>query len=87
MDVAPHPHIGLQTVTWLLEGEILRRVRDAQVMGAGAAARKGGRLWNTTNIAFPKLEAEALLLLLSLHLVLLGLSAGVHSPWPARPQP
>ncbi len=22
MDVAPHPHIGLQTVTWLLEGEI-----------------------------------------------------------------
>jgi redox-sensitive bicupin YhaK (pirin superfamily) len=23
MDVAPHPHMGLQTVTWLLEGEIL----------------------------------------------------------------
>jgi redox-sensitive bicupin YhaK (pirin superfamily) len=23
MDVAPHPHIGLQTVTWLLEGEVL----------------------------------------------------------------
>lgn len=23
MDVAPHPHIGLQTVTWLLEGETL----------------------------------------------------------------
>lgn len=23
MDVAPHPHIGLQTVTWLLEGEIV----------------------------------------------------------------
>jgi redox-sensitive bicupin YhaK (pirin superfamily) len=23
MDVAPHPHIGLQTVTWLLEGEII----------------------------------------------------------------
>ncbi len=22
MDVAPHPHMGLQTVTWLLEGEI-----------------------------------------------------------------
>ena len=21
MDVAPHPHIGLQTVTWLLDGE------------------------------------------------------------------
>ena len=23
MDVAPHPHIGLQTVTLLLEGEVL----------------------------------------------------------------
>src|SRR5688500_13062312 len=22
MDVAPHPHIGLQTVTWLYEGEV-----------------------------------------------------------------
>jgi quercetin 2,3-dioxygenase len=25
MDVAPHPHIGLQTVTWLLAGEVLHR--------------------------------------------------------------
>ena len=25
MDVAPHPHIGLQTVSWLLDGEILHR--------------------------------------------------------------
>ncbi|HVZ93911.1 MAG TPA: cysteine desulfurase family protein [Phycisphaerales bacterium] len=31
----------------------------------GCAAGGSGRLWNTTNIAFPKLEAEALLLLLS----------------------
>src|SRR5215510_14503145 len=23
MDVAPHPHIGLQTVSWLLDGEII----------------------------------------------------------------
>jgi quercetin 2,3-dioxygenase len=23
MDVAPHPHIGLQTVTWLLQGEVM----------------------------------------------------------------
>src|SRR2546428_4857967 len=23
MDVAPHPHIGLQTVSWLLSGEVL----------------------------------------------------------------
>ncbi|HET8648344.1 MAG TPA: pirin family protein [Vicinamibacteria bacterium] len=25
MDVPPHPHCGLQTVTWLLEGEVLHR--------------------------------------------------------------
>lgn len=25
LDVRPHPHIGLATVTWLLEGEILHR--------------------------------------------------------------
>lgn len=25
MEVAPHPHTGLQTVTWLLEGELLHR--------------------------------------------------------------
>lgn len=25
MDVAPHPHMGLQTVSWLLEGEVLHR--------------------------------------------------------------
>src|SRR5437016_8077873 len=25
LDVAPHPHIGLQTVTWLLAGEALHR--------------------------------------------------------------
>lgn len=25
VDIAPHPHIGLQTVTWLLEGELLHR--------------------------------------------------------------
>jgi redox-sensitive bicupin YhaK (pirin superfamily) len=25
MDIGPHPHIGLQTVTWLLEGEVLHR--------------------------------------------------------------
>src|SRR5688572_28524169 len=23
MDVAPHPHMGLQTVTWLLDGEVV----------------------------------------------------------------
>lgn len=25
MDIGPHPHIGLQTVTWLLEGTVLHR--------------------------------------------------------------
>ena len=25
LDVGPHPHIGLQTVTWLLDGEVLHR--------------------------------------------------------------
>lgn len=25
LDVPPHPHIGLQTVTWLIEGELLHR--------------------------------------------------------------
>jgi redox-sensitive bicupin YhaK (pirin superfamily) len=38
MDVAPHPHIGLQTVTWLLEGEVLH---DDSLMSQ-AILRPGG---------------------------------------------
>ena len=38
MDVAPHPHTGLQTVTWLLEGEVLHD----DSLGAEAVARPGG---------------------------------------------
>ena len=38
MDVAPHPHIGLQTVTWLLEGEV---VHDDS-LGEEAVLRPGG---------------------------------------------
>jgi len=38
MDVAPHPHIGLQTVTWLLDGEV---VHDASLAQA-ALLRPGG---------------------------------------------
>jgi redox-sensitive bicupin YhaK (pirin superfamily) len=38
MDVAPHPHIGLQTVTWLLEGEI---VHDDS-LGFESVLRPGG---------------------------------------------
>jgi redox-sensitive bicupin YhaK (pirin superfamily) len=47
MDVAPHPHMGLQTVTWLLDGEIvhddsleqeaLLRPGGVNVMTSGAA--------------------------------------------------
>ncbi len=37
MWVGPHPHIGLQTVTWLLEGEVLHRdsVGSVQVIRPG----------------------------------------------------
>ena len=37
MDVAPHPHIGLQTVSWLLDGE----VRHDDSLGATGLARPG----------------------------------------------
>ena len=42
------------------ERGVLEAVRGAAVSSAGAP-----RLWNTSNIAFPRLEAEAILLLLS----------------------
>jgi hypothetical protein len=38
MDVAPHPHIGLQTVTWLLQGEV---VHDDS-LGYESVLRPGG---------------------------------------------
>jgi len=38
MDVAPHPHIGLQTVTWLLEGEIVHH----DSLGCEGLIRPGG---------------------------------------------
>lgn len=38
MDVAPHPHTGLQTVTWLLSGEVLHD----DSLGCEAIARPGG---------------------------------------------
>ena len=47
MDVAPHPHMGLQTVTWLLDGEVVHddslqqeavlRPRGVNVMTSGDA--------------------------------------------------
>lgn len=38
MDVAPHPHMGLQTVTWLIDGEILHD----DSLGYEAVARPSG---------------------------------------------
>ena len=38
MDVAPHPHTGLQTVTWLLDGEVLHD----DSLGNQALLRPGG---------------------------------------------
>jgi redox-sensitive bicupin YhaK (pirin superfamily) len=38
MDVAPHPHIGLQTVSWLLEGEVIHH----DSIGGEGVVRPGG---------------------------------------------
>jgi redox-sensitive bicupin YhaK (pirin superfamily) len=38
MDVPPHPHIGIQTVSWLLEGE----VQHSDSLGNQATIRPGG---------------------------------------------
>jgi len=38
MDVAPHPHIGIQTVSWLLDGEVLHQ----DSLGFEATVRAGG---------------------------------------------
>ena len=37
LDVGPHPHIGLQTVTWLLDGQVLHRdsIGSEQVISPG----------------------------------------------------
>src|SRR5205807_6549507 len=38
MELAPHPHIGIQTVSWLLDGEILHR----DSLGNEVLLRAGG---------------------------------------------
>jgi redox-sensitive bicupin YhaK (pirin superfamily) len=38
MNVPPHPHIGIQTVSWLLEGEVLH----SDSLGSEAIVRPGG---------------------------------------------
>ena len=37
LDIGPHPHIGLQTVTWLIDGQVLHRdsLGSEQVIKAG----------------------------------------------------
>ena len=43
LDVRPHPHIGLATVTYLLEGEIMHR----DSLGSRQAIRPGAVNWMT----------------------------------------
>lgn len=43
MNLPPHPHIGLQTVTWLLEGELLHR----DSLGSVQRIRPGQLNWMT----------------------------------------
>jgi redox-sensitive bicupin YhaK (pirin superfamily) len=46
MDVAPHPHIGLQTVSWLLEGEVIHHDSlecEATVRPGGVNVMTSGR--------------------------------------------
>src|SRR5512140_415096 len=38
MDLAPHPHVGIQTVSWLLDGEVLHR----DSLGNESLLRPGG---------------------------------------------
>jgi redox-sensitive bicupin YhaK (pirin superfamily) len=43
LDVRPHPHIGLSTVTYLFDGEIMHR----DSVGSGQAIRPGEMNWMT----------------------------------------
>ena len=43
--IGPHPHIGLQTVTWLLDGEVVHH----DSLGNHALLRPGGRLMFLVN--------------------------------------
>jgi cysteine desulfurase len=56
----PAPRERLVALRDRFERTVLKQVPTAVINSAGAP-----RLWNTTNIAFPPLEAEALLLMLS----------------------
>ncbi len=56
------PRDAVRALRDLFERTVLAALPDASVNGP---TDRASRLWNTTNIAFPRLEAEALLLLLS----------------------
>src|SRR5262245_66108431 len=43
IDVRPHPHIGLATITYLFEGEIMHR----DSLGSDEVIRPGGVNWMT----------------------------------------
>ena len=56
----PAPRAAIAALRDHFESLIQRSIHDAVIN-----SRTAPRLWNTTNIGFPRLEAEALLLLLS----------------------
>jgi cysteine desulfurase len=58
----PHERARLGALRDAFERTVLAAIPDARVNGP---AGPGERLWNTTNIGFPRCEAEALLLMLS----------------------
>lgn len=59
----PGARAALAGLRDMFEARVLELCPGASVNGPGAGSPL--RLWNTTNIAFPRLEAEALLLMLS----------------------
>lgn len=78
MDVAPHPHTGLQTVSWLFEGEIEHR----DSVGSHARVRPGelnlmtaGRGISHSEVSTPETD------------VLHGVQLWVALPEPARAMP
>jgi redox-sensitive bicupin YhaK (pirin superfamily) len=55
MDVRPHPHIGLSTVTYLFEGEIFHR----DTLGSALAIRPGAVNWMTAGRGIAHSERTA----------------------------
>ena len=53
MQVPPHPHIGLQTVTWLIEGNVLHRdgLGSEQMIQPGQLKPDYGRPWHSAQRA------------------------------------